>query len=184
MNVLAAPLYIATGVLILAGVAKSVRPSATAASLRELSIPSPLNSARILGVLEVLLGIGAIATGRPILWAGVGVSYTAFSLFVLWALGDKNRIGSCGCFGREDTPATIGHFVFNAVAAAIAFLAVVDPVALSDFDGSALETIVAIALLVTGIALSIASLTLLPRTLSLAEGTAGPVVPEFTINPR
>lgn len=182
MNPLAAPLYVATGVLILAGFAKVRQPSATAGALRELSIPSPLLAARILGAVEISLGVAAIATGHPLLWAGVALSYVAFTAFVLWALGDKSRIGSCGCFGREDTPATPGHAAFNAVAATVSFLAVFDPVLLSSFDGSAFEAIVAAVLIMTGIALSIVGLTIVPRVLMLAQGNSPPTVPEFSVN--
>ena len=181
MNPLAAPLYVATAVLLLAGGAKLMRPSATATALRELSVPSPLLSARVLGLAEIILGIIAIATGHPLAWAGVALSYTAFTLFVWWALGDASRIGSCGCFGREDTPATPGHLAFNAVAGTVAFLAIFDPVRLGDFSGSLLEGLLAVLLISVAVALSITALTVLPRTLTLAVGTSAPSVPEFSV---
>ena len=164
VNPLAAPLYVVTAVFVLAGAAKLIRPSATAAALRELSVPSPLSSARFLGLGEIILGVVAIATGNPLAWAGIALSYGAFTLFVLWALGDASRIASCGCFGREDTPATPGHLAFNAVASALAALAIFDPVRLGDFNGSAIEAILAIGLIAAAVALSIAGLTVLPRT--------------------
>ncbi len=182
VTALAAPLYIATGVLILAGVAKAMRPSATAGALRELSIPSPLLSARALGVSEVALGVVAVLTGHWVAWAGVGVSYLSFTFFVLWVLRDPSRVGSCGCFGREDTPATPGHLAFNAVAATVAFFAAFDPVSLSSFSGSVFEGLLFAVLLAVGISLSIASLTVLPRTLMLVSGSGAAVIPEFSLN--
>ena len=181
MTSLAAPLYIVTGVLILAGAAKVRTPSPTATALRELKIPKPLLMARIMGAGEVVLGIAAIASGAAMLWALIALAYASFTIFILWALGSTNAVGSCGCFGHEDTPPTPGHAAFNAAAAAIAGLAVASPVRLDDFDGSWFEALVAVALIGIAIALVIAALTSLPRTLALARGTAAPIVPTFSI---
>ncbi len=181
MTPLAAPLYVVTGVLLVAGLAKVWKPSATATSLRELQLPAPLASARILGVYEVCLGIAAILTGHWAAWLLVGLSYLGFSGFVLWALGDGSRLGSCGCFGRQDTPATLGHLVFNAVASALGLLAVATPVTLSSFDGSAFDAALACCLITLGITLSIASLTVLPRTLSVLSTTPQPNVQTFSM---
>lgn len=181
VTALAAPLYVATGVLIVAGLAKLRSPSATASSLRELRVPSPLTSARLLGAYEVALGVAAVVVGSPLLWGLVGLSYLGFTGFVLWALGDKSRVGSCGCFGREDTPATNGHLVFNAVAAAMALLAVINPVELSSFDGSAFEALLAVTLIAIGITLSITAMTVLPRTLQAASPQSVPAVAQFAL---
>lgn len=182
MIALGPPLYIATGVLILAGLAKVQRPSATAGALVQLSIPAPLLAARLLGVAEVLLGVFAIVTGSAILWAGVALSYAAFTGFVLWALGDSSRVGTCGCFGREDTPVTPGHAAFNAAATALALLAALNPVSLSSFDATPFEAVIAVVAIATGIALSITGLTVIPRVLAHANGTAAPSVPEFSLD--
>ena len=133
-------------------------------------------------MVEVVVGVLAIAVGHPVLWAGVALSYAAFTVFVLWALGDTSRVGSCGCFGREDTPATPGHAAFNAAAAAVAAIAVIDPVTLSSFDGSVAEALISTALIATGIALSITGLTVLPRVLNAANGNATPTVAEFSLD--
>ncbi len=182
MIALAAPLYVATGVLILAGLAKLHRPSATAGALRQLSVPMPLVSARVLGLAEVGIGVAAVLTGSRLAWAGVALSYLGFTLFVLWALGDENRVGSCGCFGREDTPVTPGHAAYNAAATAVATLSVLDPVKLSAIEVSFLEGLLTAGLIAAGIALSIVVLSVLPRTLTLATGSAPPAVREFSLD--
>jgi len=178
---LSAPLYIVTGVLLVAGLAKVVRPSATATALRALRIPQPMQATRLLGLVEIAMSIAAIITGAAILWAGIALSYAAFTVFILWALNGNQDVASCGCFGHEDTPPTPGHAAFNAAASAVAALAVIDPVRLSDFDGTVAEGILAAVLIVTGIALAIGALTTLPRTISLARGTAAPSVPTFSL---
>lgn len=141
-----------------------------------------MQTTRVIGLAEVAIAIAAIATGAAILWAGVALAYGAFTVFIMWALGRGDIVGSCGCFGREDTPPTPGHAAFNAAAAALAALAVADPVVLSQFDGSAAEALLLAVLVGIGITLAIAALTALPRTLALARGTAAPVVATFTLD--
>lgn len=139
---------------------------------------------QLLGAGEITLTIAAIAVGSPLLWAGVAVVYAVFTVFILWALREGDVLGSCGCFGREDTPPTPGHAAFNAAAATIAGLAVVDPVRLTDFDGSVFAAALLVCLLALGTAVAIAALTELPRTLALAKGTAMPAPATFSIRGR
>jgi hypothetical protein len=181
VSALAGPLYVVTGVLLVAGLAKITTPSPTATALRILRIPAPLVAARLLGAAEVVLAVAAVAFGAPVLWALVAAAYAGFTVFVLWALQADEAVGSCGCFGQEDTPPTPGHAAFNAAGAALAALAIADPVRLGDFDGSAVEGVLLAALTVAGVALSVLAMTRLPRLLALVHGTAAPVVPTFGI---
>lgn len=150
-------------------------------ALRALRIPSPMVATRCLGAGEVTLTVAAIIIGSPILWAGVAAAYVSFTAFILWALRDGDIVGSCGCFGREDTPPTPGHAAFNAAAAAISGLAIADPVRLSDFDGSAFSASLLVLLVALGTVVAIAALTELPRTLALARGTAKPAPATFSL---
>ncbi len=181
MSALAGPLYVVTGVLLVAGLAKVTAPSPTATALRILRVPAPLTSARLLGIAEIVLAVAAIVSGAAVLWALVAVAYAAFTVFVLWALQADEAVGSCGCFGQEDTPPTPGHAAFNAAAAALAGLAVSDPVRLEAFDGTAVEGILLVVLVLTGVSLSVLSMTRLPRLLALVHGTAPPAVPTFAV---
>ncbi len=182
MNPLSGPLFIALGVLVAAGAAKLLRPSPTATALRAVRIPAPLATARLLGLFEIALGLGAAITGSPLLYATVAATYAAFTLFVLWTLNGNEDAVSCGCFGHEDTPPTPGHVAYNAAAAAIAGLMISDPVAIGDFDGSLVEGVISIAVIALGISLVIAALTSLPRTLAIARGSAPVPVPTFSID--
>lgn len=181
VNVLMAPLYVVTGVLLLAGLAKAAMPHATAAALRTIGIPKPLIAARALGLFEVIVCVAAVISGHWAGWLTVGSLYAGFTLFVLWALQSESNIGSCGCFGQEDTPPTPGHAAFNAAAAAVAILAVVDPVSLSGLDGTALELGLFAVLVVTGIALSVFALTALPRNAAIASGAIPAPTRSFTL---
>ncbi|MFT7473450.1 MAG: hypothetical protein ACI81L_000365 [Verrucomicrobiales bacterium] len=139
-------------------------------------------AARALGVFEIVIAGLAIAFGAPVLWALIAVIYAGFALFILWALNGNSAVGSCGCFGHEDTPPTPGHAAFNAAAAAACGLAVADPVRLVDFDGTPFDAVVLVALIGLGISLVVAALTSLPRTLALARGSAVPVVRTFALD--
>jgi hypothetical protein len=182
VTALAGILYLITGVLIVAGISKLIRPAATATALREMSIPAPIHAARLLGAFEVIVGVAAILVGSPILWALVAALYASFTIFVLWALQADSTIGSCGCFGQEDTPPTPGHAAFNAAAAAVSALAIGNPVRLGDFDGTPLEAVAFVSLICIGVVLAVLALTSLPRVLALANGTAKPVTPQFTLS--
>ena len=184
MNPLSGPLFIALGVLVVAGVAKTLRPSPTAAALSALSVPQPLIAARLLGVAEIILGLSAAIFGLPVLYGLVAAAYGAFTLFVLWALNGNQQVVSCGCFGHEDTPPTMGHVVFNAVAVAIAALAVTDPTTIADFDGTLAEGVLTVAAVALGVATVIAALSALPRVLALVRGTAAPTVHQFALDSR
>ena len=106
---LSGPLYVVAGVLVVAGATKVMTPAVTATALRRMPIPAPRLAARALGGAELLIALVAIATGSPGAWGAVAGLYGAFTVFMIWALQDGGRIGSCGCFGQEDTPPTPGH---------------------------------------------------------------------------
>jgi hypothetical protein len=50
----------------------------------------------------------------------VAASYLAFAAFVVAALRRGTMIGTCGCFGREETPPHATHVVLNLVLAGVA----------------------------------------------------------------
>lgn len=181
VTALAGPLYVMLGVLVVAGMAKLFRPAATAGALRVMHVPAPVYTTRLLGAAEIALGVTSVLLGWALLWALVAALYVAFALFVLWAL-QADDIGSCGCFGQEDTPPTPGHAAFNGAAAAIAVLAIFEPVRIGDFDGSAVEAVLFVTLIVAGVALSVLALTELPRLLAIANGTATPSVASFSVS--
>lgn len=181
MNALFGPLLVVVGVLLVAGVAKVRSPSPTASALEGLRVPKPLLAARALGMGEVVVAIAAIVFGSSLLFALVALAYGAFTAFIIWALAGKADI-SCGCFGHEDTPPTIGHAAFNAAAAAVAAIGALDPVSIFDFDGTFAEGALTAVLTVLAITLSIAVLTSVPRNLALVRGTAPARVPEFSLN--
>lgn len=113
--------------LVIAGVAKVVRPATAAALMEDLGAPAggPLSGTRLalaFGVVEGALGLAALVLELPAVAAVVGVLYVVFA-FTVWramAVG----AASCGCFGRVEAPPSWYHVIGNSLFAVAAFLAV------------------------------------------------------------
>jgi hypothetical protein len=120
MDAWAGPLYAAALLLAVAGGAKVVDPAATVGALRALGRPVPAGVVRIGGGVEAVIGAWAIVTGAAIPVLLVAASYLGFSAFVAVALRRGTPIGSCGCFGKVDTPPSPIHLVIDLAAAAVA----------------------------------------------------------------
>ncbi|MFL6204395.1 MAG: MauE/DoxX family redox-associated membrane protein, partial [Acidimicrobiales bacterium] len=115
---------------------------------------------------ELALGLAAITIGGALLWWAVAASYVAFAAFVLAALRKGTMIGTCGCFGREETPPHWSHVGLNGLLAGLAALTAVHspapPVeALVDQPGVAAAVL---ALSAVALSLLYAAYVELPRT--------------------
>jgi hypothetical protein len=121
MDAWAGPFYAVALLLGAAGALKAVDPVDTVGALRALGIRVPPPAVRLGGAVEVVVALWAIATGALVPALLVAVSYLAFSAFVVVALRRGTPIGSCGCFGKVDTPPSGWHLVVNggAVVAAL-----------------------------------------------------------------
>lgn len=116
---------IASGLLVLAGVAKAVRADDTARALVDLAPRRvPLRFARTVvrvgAVTEAAIGLWALVLPRPASAALVATSYALFTAVVLYARLHGGALSTCGCFGRPDTPATWLHLAVNVVLTATA----------------------------------------------------------------
>ena len=162
---------VAAALLAIAGAQKALDPTMTAGALRALRLPSSPQLVRVGSVAELALGVAAVGLGGPLLWALVALSYLAFTGFVTLALRQGTMIGSCGCFGREETPPHPSHVALNlglaAVAAAAGALAprpVIDELIERPGEGIAVA-----ALAVLSLYLLHAAYVELPRTLEAAR---------------
>ena len=117
--------FIAAGLLVLAGLAKAIRPEDTARALVEL-VPRRLtlrsasvNATRLVvrvgALAEAALGACAFLWPRPVTAALVACSYALFTGIVVYARVHEGgaALSTCGCFGRPDTPATWLHVAIN-----------------------------------------------------------------------
>ena len=122
----------AAGLLLLgAGAAKVVDPSRTVGALRALGVPVGPTAVRLAAAGEAVVGAAVLVVGGRPSAALVGFSFAAFAVFVAVALRSGRPIGTCGCFGRADTPPRPSHVavdVLFAVAGAAGSVVGVDPV--------------------------------------------------------
>jgi hypothetical protein len=113
MGAWAGPFLVAALLLTVAGALKAVDPATTAGALRRAGWPGSPLGVRIGGAVEVVIGVSAIVTGAPLPAALVALSYLLFTGFVVYALVRHLPVGSCGCFGKVDTPPSVVHVVVN-----------------------------------------------------------------------
>jgi hypothetical protein len=114
---------VAAGLLVGAGVAKTIEPGDTARALS--SLPglnrTPLwllrVATRVGAAAEALLGLAALAVPGPLTGGLVCASYVLFAVVTAIVRTRGGALSSCGCFGRADTPASWLHVVLNLVLA-------------------------------------------------------------------
>ena len=168
MPAMTAPALAVAALLALAGAQKLLDPTMTVGALRALRWPASPLLVRVGSGLELALGVAAIAVGGRVLWALVALSYLAFAAFVSVALRTGTMIGSCGCFGREETPPHPIHVVLDVglvgLATAVAIGAPEAPIdALADQPADAVGLVLLVGLAVF---LLHAAFVELPRTLT------------------
>ena len=125
MPALTGPALTTALLLAFAGATKAVDPAMTVGALRALGLPSSRTLVRVGAAAELLVGLLAATAGWALVWWLVAASYLAFAAFVLAAMRAGTMVGSCGCFGRKDTPPHPIHVVVNVALAATAAAAAV-----------------------------------------------------------
>jgi hypothetical protein len=113
MGAWAGPFVVAAALLVAAGAMKVVDPVNTVGALRRAGLPVHPVVVRAGGAVEVVVGVVAVVTGGVVPALLVAASYAAFTAFVVLALARDLPIGSCGCFGKVDTPPSVLHVVVN-----------------------------------------------------------------------
>lgn len=174
MDAWSGPFAVVTLLLAAAGAMKVHDPAATVGALRALGLPVPPLAVRVGGAIEAVIGIAALITGGPALAVLVALSYLAFTVFVVTARARRLPIGSCGCFGKVDTPPTRVHIVLNVAAMVVAIGAAVGGGAglvdgLGALPAFGLPYVVLVG---TGTYLAFLALTALPQLLALTRAPA------------
>ena len=94
-------------VLVIAGIAKALRPDELARALR---IPPAL--ARSVAVVELALGLVALVRiGASLSAVAVGASYAGLTVYAWRLRAQGSVVSSCGCLGVPDTPVTRAHLL-------------------------------------------------------------------------
>ncbi len=105
--------------LVIAGAQKLIDPWPAASALRQVKLPVSRSMVRIGAAVEIALGSTLLVMGTSVLAVAVAAVYVAFTVFVVVAMR-AGVDGSCGCFGREDTPPSWLHVVANGLIAVAA----------------------------------------------------------------
>ncbi len=169
MDVVVALHAAAALLLLVAGLAKIVRPAPTTELLSTLGLPEHAGLAIGVGVGECAVGLGALAVGGPIMAAATGAFYVGFVVVVWRALAAG--ASSCGCFGRVDAPPSRIHVVGNALLAGVSFAAMAGdaPVDVMDGQPAGGAGFVLVVGVVAGLALVM--FTALPEAIGARRGT-------------
>ena len=122
MDVVVALHVAAALLLIVAGVAKIVRPVPTTDLLASVGLPEVPAAVVVIGVVESAVGVLALVVGGSLLAAATGALYVGFVAVVWRAL--VTGATTCGCFGRANSPPSWLHVVGNATFAVASFVAV------------------------------------------------------------
>jgi hypothetical protein len=126
-SVAGGPFLAASGLLVLAGVPKLKDPMPLVRALRSARLPASRGLVRALAVVEVVVGVSAVVHPGRLTGTAVSASYLVFTAFVALTLRRGGVLGSCGCFGRPDTPPTVVHLAVTAAFAAAAGALVMAP---------------------------------------------------------
>ena len=171
MSAWAGPYLIALLLVVVAGVGKSIDPTMTVGALRGIGIRVPSGVVRAFGAFEAVLGIAAGVTGNRWLAIGIAASYLGFTTFVAVALARRSPIGSCGCFGRVDTPPSWLHVVVN-VGAIVSAIAVAAGDGRSVFHGLADQPVAGVPFLLLCLVGTYAAFTVLTVVPQLLRPTS------------
>ena len=173
MPALLAPAIALALVLGLAGAAKVLDPTMTVGAMRALHLPSSPTVVRLGAAAELAIAVAALTVAGPWPYLLVALSMLAFALFVATALRRGTMIGSCGCFGREDTPPHPIHVALDLGLAAVALVGATFPEApLALVADDLPDSIAVVVLAVVTAGLLYAAFVDLPRVLAEVRATA------------
>lgn len=106
---------IALCVLVSSGVLKLADPEPTTGAMGGAGLPGSRLLTYSLGVSEIVVGSAALVVGG-VATVLAATLYAGFTVFTFAATRRRVPLQSCGCFGREDTPPTLLHVIYNAAA--------------------------------------------------------------------
>ncbi|MFN2608375.1 MAG: MauE/DoxX family redox-associated membrane protein [Acidimicrobiales bacterium] len=178
MRALAGPLVAAAVLLGLGGAFELRRPAATVGALAALGLRASPPAVRLGAAAALVVAAGAVVTMGRAFALLVAAAYLAFAAFVAAALARRTPLATCGCFGREDTPATPTHLVVNLAAAGVGLAVGLRPGPRGwpavHLGAGPIGVAVFAALVVVAVGLGYAALTDLPRLSAAAAGRTPP----------
>jgi len=153
-----------------AGLAKLWAPMPTRTALYAVGLPSATAAVVALALIEVAIAGAVVVIGGVVPALLLAATYAGFAAFVV---AGRERLSSCGCFGRTGTAPGPIHVAFNLVVAATAAASLLDPVPAIDrvLADQPWAGVPFVALVVVGAALGYAVLTSLPAALEHVGST-------------
>ena len=127
MVALAGPYLMFAVLLVVSGLPKLSNPASTARALEGIGLPPRRWLGQAVGLVEIVVGVSAIAVGGRAPAAAVALLYAGFAGFILVAMRSSS-VKSCGCFGADDTPPSALHLVVDVAAAGFATVLVFNPI--------------------------------------------------------
>lgn len=118
-GMLAAPFLASAALLVGAGLPKLRDPLPLVRALRSAGLPAGRTHVRGIAAAETALGVWAISAPGRLSAALVCAAYLLFTAFVALTLTRGGVLGSCGCFGKPDTPPTRSHLLVTGLAAVL-----------------------------------------------------------------
>jgi hypothetical protein len=107
--------FLAAGLLVVSGAVKQLQPRATAQSMLDAGLPGSVALARAFGVIEIAVGMWALAAPARGGAVALAVLYASFSAFLGYVLREHPEAGSCGCAGPTSVPPSRVHLVLDVV---------------------------------------------------------------------
>jgi hypothetical protein len=126
-QVLAAPLATVAGLLALAGALKLRAPARGAEAYPAPGPALGLLSARLVGALELGLGVAVLLAPARILTALLAAAFAGFAAHTARLVLAAGGRADCGCFGEEGGAVAAGHVLLDLACAAVAIAAAVEP---------------------------------------------------------
>jgi len=184
VEALVGPVVIVSAALVVAGIAKVRQPVPTMAMFESVGLPGSWWLGRALGVLEIVVGLAAIAFGG-IAVVGVAVLYAVFTVLMVRLVLMGDAAPSCGCFGTRSTRPSWVHVVADGAAAFVAGAAALagTPALLDVLADQPVLGLPYVGFLVVGTGAFVALLTSLPELLLEVHSTSRPDVPAFRLVP-
>lgn len=115
--------FLAAGLVVVSGTIKQLQPRATAQSMLDAGLPGSIPLVRSIGVIEIGVGISALAVPAGGGALALAALYASFSLFLAYVLREHPDAGSCGCAGPTPVPPSRVHLALDivVVVSALAF---------------------------------------------------------------
>jgi hypothetical protein len=126
------PVLAGAWLVVVAGLNKLWRPDPTTRAVTIVLAPIARQAsvgrvvARVFGIVEIVVGIGVLASSATAWTWALGALYALFACFVVLALATGAPLQSCGCFGARDRAPSAVHVALDAGVAALGIAVVTD----------------------------------------------------------